>query len=731
MLKSLIALFILQPAVFGHNFAKFNYSMTNSTLLSIDDKSNQFSYISQQIDCTLLDNLSQLLANENTKYRSFSLPRLVQTKNKEGNEVCYLIYENIFNIDYQVYWDSSKLVTIFTFVLDSLVKAKYCNPFDITVDSFGYDPVNQLFVFFDLVKVGKYDQVCSDEKKFREDMSNSFLKSFIDREITLTQTDLESLGSNGADTSKFSKEFISNYESIPKKISLVERVFKRDQRNGYKQMTFIQSINDYSRILEIDLHDEPTKIYFNNTEQKYILYSCKRENGKDDCEDNPPYEIFGKKTKKYVGPLLYQNFEITEVTYKKSPNANEVNYVYEIFQIFDPAFSCGLNAKSIIIFKEHAFDKNFEPEDFIFCQSGSRTLAVGTARDFERNSQLFYLAKFSVKVNYNSELIQIAPSFLKKSFTACHVPNVKVFYLKGKNKNLAITKLNYKNVFVIKGMYGFTSDKGGVIYINDECPTTDSNFFIEFASGFRNLIIEKQNTSYPPGLILKHDDDLKATLTPYCSYLTSIGEFRMRIKVDEKEKNNFIPNFNVAKMEDDNPSRQNIVYLSKAEVPNPQFEILIFNFPDRYTENVFISILKEEKTDYNVKVVFYDNKKVLREIQYQKGQELNFKKPVLKLTTNNDNSYFSRDTSTQRTYELEVSYASEKEVVYKKWMSGITGCNAILKIEEEQILRIYCDTCLYSCDRKKIEESEIIRKGLKRVIIQANPNIPSENKVLV
>lgn len=688
-----------------------------------------FSYLYQEVVCQKVNDLNNLYASFDYFY--FPRPTLNVSPGNGQPDRCFLYLMNHVKLDLEFYWNASALIEAFSEVIKSFVRVKYCKTFTISVDSFAHSPLTQSFVFFDVERLENNDQVCPDEKSFTTYMSNLFLSSLINKNIRLTESDLKKLENFGANTDSFPKDKICDYKKI--KINILDQSIFSEYHQGDNVLTIGYSIAKESSTLSIVLNQEYKSILLTGKEVQPILHLCKRGENSDDCETiTMPEALQGYNF--FVDPTLRYDIEIQESSFKTDSNPSSMVSVYEIFIIFvKKDITPGFIPNKVLVLEKQSYQRYRYQDDIFICQSNNESVTIGFFKDDETKALTFSLGSKSLKNLIEEPIYQMIPSSLKIRFKACEKPNTRIFHLKPNKKRFVIITEDEKgnNYPIIKSVKSISSTVKGKIIVTKECPQNDSNTYFEFKDNLMDFVHGNQKVKYTHDVVLRYEHDVNKDIDLHCVEIDLEKKLILKFKVDEEAKNNFKFNFNLGMSPDENLKDESIVYLSKSKKLDFGFEFSALYHPVRDYDVVFVSIVKEsQEKEFSIQAVFYNKKSELFDIQYNNGKELTFKTFPKGLMINEENSSLFSNHANYQFEELTVVYLSETEVVYKLKIHEFSNCRASLRIEKITGVRIYCEN-IFKNGPKKIQEDSVTRKGLRRILGQAKPTTPNQNRFII
>lgn len=694
---------------------------------------HSYSSIYKIVDCSKIPDLETVYFAEGSGF--LPVPSLKTKKEYGKPDSCVMIFKDSHTFDFQIYWSSSELILYFLDLVNNFIAMKYCKPFAITVDSFSMKMYMKTFVFTDIDKLEKHEKACPDEKKFTSEMATSFLNSFIAKNILLKESDLARLSGLGADISGYPKDKICDYQEIYKKSLRSTDCFEEDKAKQQNKLSFDLKQIYGQPLFYIILNKSKTQVIYSRDDANIVIYVCKRTDNIDYCRNYSGKEFINGKEVFYFDKSERYDVDIQDSYSKEYDKGDKIINTFQLFvTVIDDKKSPGIIMDSVSCYTNLDFKKNFEDDDIIICQVDYKTLTIGTAKDFETSSRTLLIGSENPRILSGKAVIQVPASRLKNTFTACQKPGTKVFTISNRsNKFVAITETKEgQNLPTLVSLSSISSTHKDTLVFTKRCSNEEKFSYFLFKNKYDTFAHKQKGYFFRSDIVLKHETDVTKPVEMYCAYTDGQNNLLMRYKVDDDVKKNLVLNFNLKKEGDENPERYSIIYLSKTEKVDPGFDVSSFSWPDPSEEVVFVSILKNTAgNNFSVQAVVY-KKKELFEIQFEKGKEMIYNTLPTDFMYNKANSAMSSDYSTYPFSVYDAVYLSETEIVYQVKIAGLSNCNAVLKVEKETQVRIYCEVCLWSCPPVKIEESKLTREGLKRVVSQAKPQAPPpQNRVLV
>ena len=255
-------------------------------------------------------------------------------------------------------------------------------------------------------------------------------------------------------------------------------------------------------------------------------------------------------------------------------------------------------------------------------------------------------------------------------------------------------------------------------------PCNDTFSGISFLADPNNLVLhyDSENKTYPNPIIFL-EKELNFELNFFCFKEISGDALMLGLKEKRLEKKRFVWNFNTYDKGDKRSSKSFMYYIQRNEADLPNFEFRNFAWPIASLDVVYISISRSDpKEPYSTQVVFFKKDNILHNIIYNKNfTKIDTTKLPVNFIYNEANDYWTTRLVKRPFKEYDAVYRSDFETVYQVKISGFQECHPILKLENKDTIRIWCESSIFGYTHPKPYDGETPTDGLNVVEIQGDP----------
>lgn len=732
MLKEVLSLWICFLAVSSYDFDEFSGPKNAKTGL-IFSKSEEYSFISRDIECKKLDKMRRFYKGDTPVY--IAKPQVegnFESKLRDdSSQLCKMYLVNVVNIDQNSYLNSHPLIRAFQGFIYHLANQKFNKVFPISVESFAFQPSTLCFLFIDIDKLVLEEGPDEDKKPFIEKMSASFYESLLSKRTRYFQYDFKHILGSGANTSKVSENQIIKSTITSK--DLYETIFVNDSKCKEANLKFEFKKDSSSTSVRITIASKTSQLIFDNKSERYAMYICINDSELDRCSsvDNSYFNANGSAKTISFNNNRYANLDldvdIQETTYREDEKSEDLKKLFIVYLHLSNKFDSKLSLAKRLIFG-YKFNPYEDEKDVIVCKTEAKKLIVGTVKDFSTQNQIFTMKNDITNLKGEGEVYQIAPSVLDERFKLCHEMDTKAYLIKGKDKQIVLTiERNKTELNSISFRKIETEVPIQTLMI---CNKNADHYDYQLDHNRRSLTVNNKSAKYPSQVVFRKDRQSKDTVESSCVSHSSPQNFFYLKEFRKEEKTKFKWNFNSHEIYLENNSENSDVYLSSSDnTIKAGFYFSDFVWPSSEAYTVFLSIVFDHvNTKYKVKAGFFKDNKELYEIVPKDDKNFEYSTYPHELIYSEKSSSSSTGSDSISFSNYNAAYMSDTEVVYQLKLSNFQNCYPKLVIEKDKKLQILCASCIAFCDGKKMDITKITHEGLKRVINQADPKNPNNSE---
>lgn len=598
MLKLLVTVSLLQAAVDcgDDEFPIFDTKYFSIKGYVYGEQLKIYSYLAKVLKCELLSLFEKKI--ENLKFLSaLQINKHILT-NFDSSKTCTVYLLNLIKIRLPMKFKTSILINSFFEMLDQYEQSNYFHKIDVTIDSFGYSPIEQKFFFVDVDKLVFTEQTHSDNERkvIYQNIVLSFYKSLSENKIPLTDKEKELFEKNipigseklTVETNNYPERVKTNinFNLLDKSLQMTAKYQYLSKRKKIEPIIFeIEDDNYDDKIKTNIMTDNKTKtknkieiisrlngshkvFTLDNSDDLVMMITCKRDKDHDDCHilNKRRLDLFNDY--EYSCPNYRFDVEIHESILTNSPLGEKVTQkLYEIYLIFSPISSPGIVLNSLNLFTDPS-KFNFDDVQFFLCEDELMNLAM-----YKKGEKGFEYHSFIVGINPieiigDGDLIRTTQSIFNEGFEECRKPFTKVFYHKQLEKQIIFhyklieetifqTNKNEQNKYIGKNVLDAISSldlNGGPFFsFMKKCnePLIDDSFSLNRDRTV--LTYKKQIFEFPSRVLLRYENDSsnnkeKNFIECDCYIFNSTFEYVFLNK--DNKFTNFYLNFN---LKDDKP----------------------------------------------------------------------------------------------------------------------------------------------------------------------------------
>ena len=665
---------------------------------------------------------------EYTKLKNLSapLPDILKIhENPDDNNECHIFFKNVFLMNLKISRSTPALVDSFKKLLSAFEKGGSYKYFDISFNSFAYQPESRSFVFVDIENLETLDNSVNGNGSFKKEMAKSFLNSLRTEGISLSIFDLIDLKEFEVDINTFPQNMI--YKDKLRAINIVSEFnLETEKKNPF---SFRIEIEKRENIFDFKIIHKTKITAYNLIRRKdtFRIFLCKEKYSIDlDCSNVKVTDMDPKSIQAFlITPNQRIDIEVQESFVQKNNwNLNEKyrnKAFYEIFVILRNGSSFGITGSETFYNQNNFF--NILDNDLILCETTSqKIITYYTQYDIPYvNTYMMESLPIKLEPKYQLKRItQISPYLLKDPSFIFPEQVRRVFYIsQGAVRN--ILKKNTQSG-KIESIYYFDVNIATQLLILSECNNPSSKFSLQPQSDHTQLILNSSSKKYPSPITMMSESS--SFTKEYKMCLKKSDEDSSSLTFEEGDSSNrfFRWNFNSHAQAENHYSIKSVVYFSEKRInDDPGFQFRDFAWPIAKQYVLFISISKQNSSsNFSVQVVFYKDDNMVYNILYSDKVEMSFSKLPYNFSYNKDNSRNDDTSSTQYFSDCDAVYLSDNEVIYQLEIVDFKKCDPTLIVENDSTFRIYCEFCVFNCDGTRLT-GKTLSPGLKRVTYQAKP----------
>ena len=643
------------------------------------------------------------------------LPKvLTDFKKADDKENCFIFFKNLFASKVEMYRNLDLLIVSLKKFVEALNAAKIYGDFDITYSSFAYEPSTRRYVFID---IDKLEQKQPNLRLYTPSyVFGSFLKSLIKRNINLTKNQLDDLKRLGGVKFDYPSELI--YETTQNQLTLVKDINSYRTENPYSPL--IVEMDNKKGHFDLKVSYAGNKISFDQIQLKDSLsiYLCRLNNNSYDlkCSNIDERNSLTKFTKKFYLPKdQVVEFEVQEsiVQHNRWYTDEKKPIFYEIFIIAKPKNAVGLLKSKTYYTANSPFE--LTDKDLFFCETNDNKLHISYINDHLHYSSRYNIQLTELNPEILDRIIQVSPHH-RKSNHFSNTPVIKrVFYLPElKKKSIFVydhQTINLKSILTHKLEFEILP-----LFV---VPCNDSFLKVFFSADPSNLVLEynSEKQTYP--------SPIKFSKNNYFCLKEIKGDvLTLGLDQEKLENERYVWNFNTCNIRQGKKSNKScLIYIQRNEDELPNFEFTKFAWPIASLEVVYISIRRfASDQPYFTQVVYFKEDNILHNIIYNKKFiEIDTPKLPVNFVYNEANDYWTTKLVKRPFKEYDAVYLSDSEIVYQVEIPGFQKCHPILKLENEDTIRIWCESSMFGYTHPKPYDSKTPTDGLNVVEIQGNP----------
>ena len=707
MFKVLVAIFMATHSVWSSVYEVFDISklVVEGPVCSIGEK-DLFSFLTQQVDCKKIQNL-ETLCQEERACRIIAFPKVENTYldkvTKDPAETCTVYFENLLKVDLAVYWNSADLVKSFYALIKELLQIKYVSPFEISIDSFAFQPSTQSFVFIDVGKLKIDDEFLSsttqvsfdEEKKFKIAMVSFFSDSLKAQNAIIQRSYAIELENYKYIIRDFPDSLKLQQETREKKISAA---LPNLSPNYYNNFTISYSIDSTSNSIPSELKlkfgDFEKKITFYDPKEMFMLYICQLEGKEDDCFAISKSDFIKKEIqRRYDGRLRFE-VKIQEGFYFLEEAKDQVSKrIFEVFVYFVKKEKAALIPTEILIFKNNQKDA-LKDDDIILCETSATYLSIKQFNESNKKTEWVFLFTNSINLEKDQNMYQIAPSYLTPDFEHCFKPDTKVFLIRGRGKQVYFISNkdeSKKDLLTLESVHIRPADGESELLVVENCPPINMPYEFLLNDRVNFLKYNYDRGFYPSKIIFKNTDQSDVKITPGCRYYNN-KDLMFYLNLHNDLKSYFIFNFNLQPETSPDLERKSIFYLNKdPKKKNPEFSFRVFAWPKTDSYTIFFSFYKSQDGKSNIMQAVYFNKdRDLVNIPFDTPMKEsdNFPNILYYSKTSKSLIFFYSNTTFG---DMQTVYLSDTEVVYQFNVLNLDQCTHLLEFNnKDRSLKLNC-----------------------------------------
>lgn len=726
MLKVLVLVLIASNAVFSKGEEEYNPqdNITNGVFNPYSETAHSFYHKEIKSEDLKTWKLEHPKLRNNKAYvpEVLHVPEKANKKNKFD-----IFYKNLFIIDLKIYRNTALLIKSFEHLLSALEVGKNYEDFTISLNSFAYEPVTRRFVFVDFEKLKTKENYEMKVEDFRKQLATRLLKSLEEEMIPITPGDQKFFEKLGINFNQFPKILI--YKEKLNSFTIVDNMYFTEKRAGNSIVNVEFKEDHFSYHITFKHHDNKIKFDQNRGSDNFTIYICRKsvETGNSNCENLQIKELTLNFSEKYyinsnerIDIEVQESESQTNDWYNK--NGRYTNQIfYEIFIIVSPSDAPGIKGIKNLI--GYPLEEINNSEDLILLETSSNSLIICYFENDQMKAKPYQMNSKPIKFFSSIKINQISPSHLKDISLFSTQQVLRVFSIpKGKRQTI-FTLENTENRISFIAFHDFTIGFSPHIY--NECKNPLGNHSIVTGKEYTILKYGSVQKSYPTSIALIKDRSISSERFEVCYKGIFNGVSELGFEKKDNKDILFNWNFNSHIEPLDDYSKESFVYANKELLPDPKFNFENFELPLRQPYVVFISItFNKSNLQYVSEVMFFDKNSDLFSISFDGKPKMPMEKLSNKVIYNKN----SKDKKTDRTFielnKYNAVYVSNTEVVYQININKFNECKPNLKLKNEDIIRINCQSYLLPCDHPiPYDKSYTLTEGLSRVTAQAKPSV--------
>lgn len=740
MLRFSLSIVIVSGVVLsggGDNFNPQNHQEFISGGIVIPSSDKAHSFYHKSIPCNNVEKWKE--EYEKLKQKDAPLPQILQNFDiSSAKPKCEIFLKNLFTLDMKIYWNIDLLIASFLKLLSALEKDSNYKVFDINVGSFAYEPSTRRFVFLDLENLKTTSQK-NEVATFRKEMAEKLFESLVHEDLPLTDSNIEVF--------KSLKVNIKNYDGLLNPSAQIRTITLRDKidiKTGAFDTSSVKVfINNKGSHYEIIVQepDKTTAIKEMKKEDPFMIYICQQMNNQGDfeCSNIDIKNLDSNFFKEYsIASNRRIDVEIQETfTQQNNWNTDKKRAFYEIFLFINPKTSAGF-AESIT-FNTINNPIEIKDNDLILIETLYKNLIVYYTQNGEPKMNTFQMNSKALEIKNLKELVQISPFLLEKKSILDSDQVKRIFYVSQGAKKAIFSRENLSDR--VKLISFENSEIGPGPLILNECKNPFSHFYFTGNSESMTVDHHTYKKKYPGPVTFKAGSSLTDKVLKICfkTYLKNL--FFLSFESNTFKESHFRWNFNSQEKAIGDNSKENIIYLYNTPIAyNRGYVYNEFAWPIPNPYVVFVSIIKSfSDPSYICRGVFYKENKKLYKIHSPKKALMSFAELPEKLQVNEGGSFWSTRKNTHKFNNLNAVYLNDNEIVYQLEIPNFKNCRPLLKLDEKDTLRIYCESEIGVCTHPEELNEKDYTKGLERVAAQAvpitsgeqqNSSISDSNKVI-
>lgn len=714
MFNDLLSIVLISTVLFSGNSVAFNPQtlITSGFVNILSDVS--YSYYQKTILCKSVATLNSEYTN--LKTNNAPVPKkLKDFETIDGQRECEIYFQNLFIMDLKIYKNSHLLIKSFKMFLLALEKGGDYKHFNISVDSFAYEPSTQKFVFVDFENLEKIENSKIDKITYKAEMARRFLVSIIEKGIYLTRSDIAVFKELRVDVNIFSKEKIHKEKMRP--INIVEKNILEENIKNASSLIIQMAKEGVDFNLKVQHGEKITTFNQITGKDSFTIYLCQQSNNYLNCWNLNVDSSSIKIDREFS---INENDRIDiEVQETFTQDTLSKRAFYEIFVIVNSNKSFGI-PRSEKIYNRNS-SQQINKSDLILCETTNQELIVLYYEDNKLNKRSLFMDNEVTKLNNIKKVIQISPHLLPDQLTLYSNQVTRVFFVLQGAK---------ETIFVLKGLLdkldfiSFLNYEVGSkpIFLN-ECKKASSHLSLLMESENAQLQFKSNIKKYPKNIILVSDPSKSDPAYTTCYKETSENVLILSLEEELHKGKFFRWNFNSYQKKDINESRKSIVYFNEkyADV-DPSIKYNHFEWPLTKPYVLFISISKYDSPyEFKVEFVFYKDDNVLYNVLFKKNVSFLSSEFPDKIVSDDINLGIDKKDKSLLFSGLNSVFLNDNEVIYQLEIANFKKCEPNLEIVNKKSLKIVCMRCVFSCNHPTKADSDKLTMGLKRVAAQALP----------
>ena len=729
MLNVLLSVFLVSGVVFSENPKAEVLRSQISGGIAYPSSDRVHSFYHKSIPCDKKEkwNKDYKQLQENGAF----LPKmLIDIGETDDPKVCFVFFKNLFVLDLKIYHNVYLLIESFKRFVKALVKANIYSHFQITPESFAYEPLTRRYVFIDLQKL--------EPKKEDDNNTNiklllviSFLESFKKRKLLISISDSRKM----------------------KRLGEIDKEYDRDaiEKSKLNQLTVVEDINSYQKTsssspspLTIDIKDEGNyfglkvshegkQTFFDRIRKKdtFTIYLCRKGEDSYDfkCSNIDEREIKSNFPKNfYVKSDQRIDIEVRESfsqTNDWSP-VHKKRTFYEIFIITKPKDAPGIS--QIQTYYSSNSSLEIKNDDIILCETTSNQMIIYYIQGNKAIKKTFNIdSKNPIMMNSN-DIIRVSPYHLKLLPFFDNKQVKRIFYLPEVAKRTIFISSSSSDNLMMISIQKFEVGSDPLFLKN--CDELSSGVSFSIDPNNTELKYNSVEKKYPsPIVFLNFPSD--SIVNFFCFKENSKDVLIFNLGEKRLDNKSFAWNFNMHLKEDGKKSNKSYVYyIQKKDDSISKLDFRNFAWPIAKPYIVYISIVQiNPNNSYSTQVTFFKEDGQLYNILYNsKLKKIKTPKPPVNFIYNKANAYFTTDLVKLPLSSYDAVYRSPDEIVYQVEIPGFQECHPILKLENGDTVRVWCESWMFGYSNPRAYHEENSTAGLDRIADQGKPIVSGGNE---